>query len=266
VAVEGGSQIRSGETNFDAISMSVFANVFDLYGTLSTDGSVIELSGTIFERTRTNPELLIGQAFAQTVFWQSSEATSKILEKAIAQTAKGKPHRLSLNFRISSDEKEAIELNLVPVLGDGKVSSMFVCGLVLENRIKNIVSLGIAREHLISVAENADIGLWFWDFSDDTIHSTPRCNELFEIPASEQLTFERFIDVVHQNDRRMVKEFISDSRERGVRYSEEFRVQYSDGTVEWIAAEGKSMLWSSCRPCRAWRRWAPWARSRSPPA
>lgn len=252
MALEGSSQIRSEDrqTNFDAISLSVFANVFDLYGTLTTDDTVIDLSGKIFERTGTNPELLIGQVFAQTVFWQSSEDTSKILEKAIAQTLKGNPQRLTLNFRISADEKAAIELNLVPVFDGKKVSSMFVCGLVLENRVENVATLGIVREQLISVAESADIGLWFWDFSDDTIHSTPRCNELFEIPASEQLTFDRFINVVHPNDRRMVKEFIRDSRERGVRYAEEFRVQYSDGTVEWIAAEGKSMLDGAENPMR----------------
>src|SRR5687768_10053679 len=101
MALEGGSQIRSEDkqSNFDAISTSVFANVFDLHGTLTTDGAVIDLAGKIFERTGTNPELLVGQIFAQTVFWQSSEDTSKILEKAISQAAKGGPQRLTLNFR-----------------------------------------------------------------------------------------------------------------------------------------------------------------------
>ncbi len=252
MALQGSSQIRSEdkEMNFDAISTAVFANVFDLYGTLAANGTVINLSGKIFDRTGTNPELLVGHVFAQTVFWQSSEDTSKILEKAISQTVKGEPQRFTLNFRISSDEKAAIELNLVPVFNKKKVVSMFVCGLALENRVENVANLGIVREQLISVAENADIGLWFWDFSDDTIHSTPRCNELLEIPASEQLTFERVINVVHPNDRRMVKEFIKESRERGSRYSEEFRVQYSNGTVEWIAAEGKSILDSAENPQR----------------
>jgi PAS domain S-box-containing protein len=244
MALEGGSKSKAKvkDTNFDAVTASVFAHVFDLYGKLTPDGSVIDLAGQIFERTGTNPELLIGHVFSQTVFWQSSEDTSKILEKAISQTALGENQRLILNFRISADEKTAIEINLIPVEKNGKVESMFVCGLVFEDRVENVANLGIVREQLISVAENADIGLWFWDFSDDTIHSTPRCNELFEIPASEQLTFERFIEVVHPNDRRMVKEFIREARERGSRYSEEFRVQYADGTVEWIAAEGRSIL------------------------
>lgn len=252
MALEGGSRIKSKgkDPSLDAVPASVFAHVFDLYGKLAADGSVIELSGRIFEHAGTNPELLIGHAFAQTVFWQSSEDTSKILEKAIGRTAKGDPQRLNLNFRISADEKTAIELNLIPIEKTGKTASMFVCGWVLKNRVENVANLGIVREQLISVAENADIGLWFWDFADDTIHSTPRCNELFEIPASDQLTFERFIDVVHPNDRRMVKEFIRDTRERGSRYSEEFRVQYSDGTVEWIAAEGRSNLDGSETPQR----------------
>lgn len=239
MALEGGLQTKSED---EAISSAVFANVFDLYGTLAANGSVIDLSGKIFERTGTNPELLSGQIFAQTVFWQSSADTSKIFEKALSRTIKGEAQRITLNFRINADEKAAIELNLVPVFNDGKVVSMFVGGLALENRVENVANFGIVREQLISVAENADIGLWFWDFSDDTIHSTPRCNELFEIPASEQLTFERFIEVVHPNDRRMIKKFIKDSRERGSRYAEEFRVQYSDGRIEWIAAEGKSIL------------------------
>jgi PAS domain S-box len=239
---------KAADTVYDATS--VFANVFDLYGSLSGAGVVNDLAGNLFDRAGTNPELLVGQTFAETVFWQSSEDTSKILEKAISRTRDGQSQRLTLNFRISAEKRVPIELNLVPVLVDGAVTSMFVCGMVLENRIENVANIGVVREQLISVAENADIGLWFWDFSDDTIHSTPRCNELFEVPLSEQLTFERVIEVVHPNDRRMVKEFIKDSRESGARYSEEFRVQYSNGTVEWIAAEGKSILDGADTPKR----------------
>src|SRR4030095_4701205 len=82
--------------------------------------------------------------------------------------------------------------------------------------------------------------LWFWDIADSRIYATPSCNELLGLPAYEPMTFESFLTVVHPEDRPLVDALFERLQTRTITYEEEFRVVRSDGTVDWISAEGTS--------------------------
>ncbi len=227
---------------------SIFQASFDLYGVLDEDGRIISMDGTLFERAGTDPTLLLGQIFTQTVYWQSSERTAKIFEKSIQDCLKGQCNSVKLDFRISSEYQTPIELSLVPITLEDDRKAIFISGYAPDEEVGEFSQVNQKAEQLLSAAENADIGLWFWDFADDKIYSTPRCNELFDVPAYQQLTFERFIEVVYPDDREYVTNFFRTSQKDGRKYDEEFRVQYSDGTVDWIFAEGKSILGADGTP------------------
>ena len=98
---------------------SIFWSVFDFFGTLDIRGRVISLAGSIFEQTKIDPKLLIGQQLSETVFWQASENTSRTIEEAIEPAAGGKSSRTIVDFRISSDRKVAVEVFLQPLKNDG---------------------------------------------------------------------------------------------------------------------------------------------------
>jgi hypothetical protein len=91
--------------NFNEQIKSIFTEIFAFFGTVNKQGYLLNLSGNILEKTNLNAKLLIGQKFSETVFWQSSEHTSRILDQAIEEAAMGKPVKSLLNFRISSDNK-----------------------------------------------------------------------------------------------------------------------------------------------------------------
>jgi len=220
----------------------IFENIFDFFGTLDSVGRVLNLTGRIFQSANTNPDLLIGQQFSQTVFWQSSENTAKMFEKAIEDTVGGEHSRLVLDFRVSADEKIAVELNLQPLLNKAGEKEIFICGQSISERMGQVEHNKPAREQLLFAAENAEIGLWFWDFREDKIYSTSRCNDLFELPAYEILRYDMLRSTIHPDDRAFVDDFLSRSRIEGTKYEEEFRLLYSDGTIEWICAEGRSFL------------------------
>lgn len=227
---------------------SIFRASFDLYGVLDEDGKIILMDGSLFERAGTNPDLLLGQIFTQTVYWQSSERTAKMFEKAIHDCLKGQCNSVKLDFRISSEHQTPIELSLVPITHENDRKAIFISGYAPDEEVGSFSQVDQKAEQLLLAAENADIGLWFWDFADDKIYSTPRCNELFEVPAFQQLTFQRFIEVVYPDDREFVANFFRASQKDGRKYEEEFRVRYSDGTVDWIFAEGKSVLGADGTP------------------
>jgi PAS domain S-box-containing protein len=241
---------ESPEVNFSGQSNAIFENIFDFFGTLDADGFVLDLQGRIFEKTNTNPTLLVGQQFSQTVFWQSSENTSKIFEKAVESAVAGEPSKLILDFRIGAGEKIAVEVYVQPLKVPSGEVQVFVCGQSVSDRKSQVEHNEPASEQLLFAAENAEIGLWFWDYREDRIYSTPRFNELFELPAYETLRYEKLRNTIHPDDRDFVDEFLRRSRLEGTKYEEEFRLLYSDGTIEWICAEGKSFLDDDGQPQR----------------
>jgi signal transduction histidine kinase/CheY-like chemotaxis protein len=226
----------------------IFRSVFDFYGTLDNEGRVISLDGSIFEETKTDPKLLIGQPLSETVFWQASENTSRTVEEAIERTAAGQYSKIIVDFRVSSDKKVAVEVILQPFKQNGQPGFIFFSGQQVTRRQRTVEYYKTEVEELLFAAENADIGLWFWDLKTGNIYATPKCNDLFDIPVYDRLTYDRIIEAVHPEDRDRVTESLRKAHVNGTKFNEEFRVQYGDGRLEWLTAEGKSFLDQSGEP------------------
>lgn len=233
------------EMSLNNQSQAIFQNVFAFFGTLTSEGFVLSLEGKVFERATTDARLLIGQKFSETVYWYASEHTAEILENAVAEAAKGTPSKSLLDFRLSADEIIKIEFYLHSISVDGVI---FFCAQEVTSRENEIEFYKENSERLLFAAENADIGLWFWDLAEDKIYSTPQCNRLFELGALEIFTFRKFLDVVHPEDLERVKAALEESQINGKEYDIEYRVVYADGNINWIAARGKAYLDTAGNP------------------
>ncbi len=229
------------EFKLDEKCKDIFENVFTFFGTLAPDGYVLSLMGKIFERTATAPELLIGQKFSETVYWQSTEQTPNILEQAVTKTANGQKTKTTLDFRVNSQEKIIIELFLQPILNyQAATKQLFFCAQDVTDREKEIKYQKNRSEQMLYAAENADTGLWFWNLSEDTMFATPKCSELFEISPDESFTSQSMMNIVHPEDRTEVEKVFRDSQVTGKPFNIEYRVIYSDGKIRWISVRGKT--------------------------
>ncbi len=224
-----------------AQTTSVFEEVFAFFGTLNSAGLVLSLKGRVFEETSLNPNFLIGQKFSDTVFWQSCEYTPKVLENAIEASTNGTKTKITLDFRLSAERKLFIELNLYPAQ-NGATDEIFFCGYDITESEKQIEYYKQRSEQLLFAAESAEIGLWSWDLVDNTVYSTPKCNDLFEMASFDMMNYHFFIETVHPEDRQRVEKVLQHSQNHGTEYNEQFRVIYSDATIEWISARGKTFL------------------------
>ncbi len=226
----------------DSHTLDIFENVFAFFGSLSPKGYVHNLEGKVFQKTSTDPELLTGQKFSETVYWQSSENISSQIDNVIAEAAKGNKAKILVDFRVSAGDIINIELYLQPILKDGEVEQIFFCAQEVTAREKEIEYYKERSEHLLYAAENADVGLWYWDLPKDVIFSTPKCNQLFEISASDVLTMETILKAVHPEDRLRVENALQESQLHGREYNIEYRVIYSDKNIHWVVAHGKTYL------------------------
>lgn len=223
----------------DPQSQELFSNVFAFFGTISPNGSILSLTGNIFNNTSIEPEILIGQKFSDAIFWQSSEQNVDLINKSVNNAIEGSKSTNLLNFRVNSNTKKLVELNFHPLSEAGEI---FFCAQDVSTREKEIEFHKMRGEQLLYAAESAEIGLWFWDVSEDKIFSTPHFNQFFEVPAHELIDLESFLKTLHPEDREPVELAFRESQTSGKEYKEEFRVINSDGNTHWLAAQGKSFL------------------------
>lgn len=228
------------ELNLDPTVKTIFKNTFCFWGTLTTDGIVLKLNGNIFEKTATAPELLIGQKFSETVYWQSSEQTPILLEQAIYQGANGIKTKNILDFRVNSQEKIFIEFCLQPVKNSSNLNQLFFCALDVTEREKNIVEYKNRNHQLNFAAENADTGLWFWNLSQETIFATQKCRDLLDVNSDENFTIQKIFENVSSADRAKVESAFEESQINGQALDVEYNLNSSAAKSRRVAIRAKT--------------------------
>jgi PAS domain S-box-containing protein len=88
-------------------------------------------------------------------------------------------------------------------------------------------------------AEAADLVPWTWDILRDEVWITERGRELFGFPRAEPLSFSRFLEALHIDDRQRIEQLVGLARDEGGDYDGEYRVVRPNGMTRWIAGRGR---------------------------
>lgn len=97
-----------------------------------------------------------------------------------------------------------------------------------------------SEERLKIAADSAEAGLWSYDIGTGRFWLTEKTRELFGLQVDEDVTFDRFLALVHPDDRDLVYETmqaVMHSRSEG---RVEYRVLRPDGSVDWFLSRGRS--------------------------
>jgi PAS domain S-box-containing protein len=97
------------------------------------------------------------------------------------------------------------------------------------------------RRRLEVAVEATGLGFWEWDLEAGTLAWSDRNKQLFGLPASAEMTLERYMALVHPEDLPRVTAAYQAARDRphGGDYSLEHRVVRPDGAVDWIESTGR---------------------------
>jgi PAS domain S-box-containing protein len=93
------------------------------------------------------------------------------------------------------------------------------------------------RRRLMAV-EAAEMGTWQWNLTDKEIFCDSRCRTLFDIPADEAVTYERFLESIHRDDRSITDACLRTRFENSQEYEIEYRTARRGQREEWIRAKG----------------------------
>jgi PAS domain S-box-containing protein len=116
------------------------------------------------------------------------------------------------------------------------IAQVFANALERKNAEKKLRE---SEARLSLAAASANAGLWTLDPDTGQIWATEELYELLGLSAVDTFDLEKFLAVVHPEDREPVREVIRDATQSGNEASTEYRVVLSDGSVRWIASRGR---------------------------
>jgi PAS domain S-box-containing protein len=139
----------------------------------------------------------------------------------------------------ASGEKRIWHFVTAPIGRDAKGRRMLVTNAIdvtERRRLEQVLADKEARMRL--AMEAANYGGWEWDRGSGEMVWTDKMRELLDVGPDEPISFERFQERLHPDDRALRERAIAEAWETGVLRAE-YRVVRSDGALRWISSRGR---------------------------
>lgn len=127
---------------------------------------------------------------------------------------------------------------------------IYAAAVDITERKRAEESLQLSEERLRLATEAASIGMWFWDLTEDRLVWTTICKRLFGIDPDAEVSYERFLEALHPDDRDRTRASVQQAIEHKQDYAIEYRSLWSDGSTHWILANGRAFYNEQGEPIR----------------
>ncbi|MFP4033389.1 MAG: PAS domain S-box protein, partial [Desulfococcaceae bacterium] len=110
-----------------------------------------------------------------------------------------------------------------------------------ENR-RLTEALRRSEERLRLAMEAADDGYWDWNLRTNQVYWSPRCYTMLGYPPDAfPVDFERWLSLIHPDDRPATRERVENEIPRGGTFCSEFRYQTAEGGWRWVMGRGRTV-------------------------
>lgn len=97
-----------------------------------------------------------------------------------------------------------------------------------------------AEEQLRFAATGAGVGTWRWNIEPDEMIWSNMCKMLFGLRAEDEISYDRFLELVHPDDRDRTEHAVQGSVRDQTEYHIEYRTVWPDASVHWREARGQA--------------------------
>jgi PAS domain S-box-containing protein len=196
------------------------------------DGSrVLDANPKLCEILGLTREEFVGQPSA--IAWAYPERREEMVRML---REKGSISNYEIDIRTKSGEIRTVIMSMMtyPTLG------------YLEGGLQDITErkqaeeeIKISKERLLFATEGANLGIWNWDTITGELIWSNKCKTLFGIPLDEAMSYQRFSDALHPDDRERTDMAVKDALDNHKDYDIEYRSLWPDGSIHWLAAKGR---------------------------
>jgi PAS domain S-box-containing protein len=114
----------------------------------------------------------------------------------------------------------------------------------------DIPSHNLAEEALQLALDSAGAGTWDWNLQTGELVWSKQCLAMFGLPADTQMSYEKFLQVVHPEDRERIDRAVKIALQQRTEYAVDMRAIWPDGSVHWVASRGRAYFDESGQPVR----------------
>ncbi len=107
-----------------------------------------------------------------------------------------------------------------------------------------------SEERLRLAIAGSDLGTWHWDICTGELDWSERCLQIFGIPAGTAMSYEKFLGVLHPEDRARADDAVQHAIQDGSEYRIELRNVWPDGSVHWVVSLGRVYRDAADKPIR----------------
>jgi PAS domain S-box-containing protein len=121
------------------------------------------------------------------------------------------------------------------------VQTGLILGLVtnLRKRRNAEQSLIESEERVRLAVSSAGAGLWSLDTGTGLIWATDETKAMMGIPLKEEFDYEKYLSVVHPEDRELVEQAVQQAIDSEQKTPIEYRVVFPDRSIRWIVCQGR---------------------------
>ena len=123
-------------------------------------------------------------------------------------------------------------------------------GIDITERRRAEEALRRSEANLQLALEAGRLGDWNWDMATGEVAWSSRCKALYGLPPETVMTYERFLERVHPEDRERVDAALRQAVEARSDYDVEKRAVWPDGSVHWNATRGRVFCNAAGEPVR----------------
>ena len=110
----------------------------------------------------------------------------------------------------------------------------------IAERKQSAEALLASEDRLQAAIDAADIGLWDWDLVSGQITWLGHHEKLFGLaPGEFDGTYRGFEKLVHPEDLEELNRVVENAKEHGSEFAHEYRIIWPDGSIHWIAGQGR---------------------------
>jgi PAS domain S-box-containing protein len=203
-------------------------NGSDVITILEADGDIRYESASIERMLGYRSDELVGESAFDYIHPEDLERVLEVFVEALAEPGVNK--RVEYRFRHADGSWRHLESVGSSLLDDVSVGGVIVNSRDVTERTRAERALRESEVGLAEAQRMAHLGNWVWDLVTGEVRWS---DEVFRIygfePGAFVPTFDRLLEVVHPDDREMLRERIDGALYRGEPYDLEHRIVRPDG-------------------------------------
>lgn len=173
--------------------------------------------------------------------WQGEEAFSQAI--TTRQT-----RELTCRLRLNDSSSQPVHLHFIPVCeAPGGVSEILVCGTKL-NKQKQTEEMSEAQVQL--ALKTSKVGTWEWNLITNELVWTDQKRVLFGFSPGIPVTYERFLQALHPDDRERAHRSNMQALAKKQEYEKDYRTIWPDGSVHWLTDRARVICDEAGKPIR----------------